>query len=67
MLGFIASSLIPSLEYCGVQLVLDRDYGADNQAAKAAPAPLGRGALPASAASLCTSAITMFALGAWKR
>jgi len=77
MLGFVPSSLIPSLTYCCAQLildrdccsqlVLDRDYGANDQAATAAPAPLGRGASPASAESLCASAITMFALGAWKR
>jgi len=67
MLGFVASSLIPSLTYCCAQLVLDRAYGADDRAATAASAPLGRGASPASAASLCASAITMFALGTWKR
>jgi hypothetical protein len=67
MLGFVASSLIPSLTYCCAQLVLDRDHGADDQAAMAAPPPLGRGESPASAAFLCASAITMFALGAWKR
>ena len=67
MLGFVASSMIPSLTYCCAQLVLDRDHGADDQAAMAAPPPIGRGASPASAASLCSSAITMFALGAWKR
>jgi len=67
MLGFVASSLIPSLTYCCTQLVLDRDYGADDQVAMAAPAPLGRGASPALAASLCASAITMFTLSAWKR
>ena len=77
MLGFVPSSLMPSLTYCCAQLildrdscaqlVLDRDYRADDQAATAALAPLGRGALPASAESLCALAITMFVLGTWKR
>ena len=67
MLGFVVSSLIPSLTYCSAQLVLDCDYGADDQATTAALTPLGWGASPASATSLCVSAITVFALGAWKR
>ena len=67
MLGFVASSLFPGLTYCCTQLVLDRDYGANDQATTAALTPLGRGASAASVASLCGSAITVFALSAWKR